>query len=562
MTTSLLLALLLTLLQTPRDRPLNASAAGGVVSGRVYAEATGAPIQGALVMLSPSAAPMDGWSAVPFGGSSYRLDTDGYSAETDAAGAFVIPEVKPGEYRLVARPGYFGGRYLAAGYQAVRAGDPGKPIAVRNGDRLAGLDIALPSGVALEGRVIDDSGQLLSMMTVVAARIMPGSDVPQPVRHRPTWTDDLGRYRIYGLEPGEYIVAADGLHVVSGTGARSAPLGFATTFHPSAGSDSAAQRIRLTAGRDASGIDILVGRSSLVDISGMVLDSRGAPASTTNGLLTRNTLSGEGTHPFHTDADGRFRVQGLDAGNYRLLIGRGGPVNGRVEYADLPLSIAGNIEGLVVSTQPGITVSGRVILAEGQSLEMRALRITFERSGVAVRTLQTLATVDGDRRFRGQDVFGPHLVRVAGLPAGSTVKAVMLRGQDITDVPTVFRAEDADQLQVVITSRVSTLDGVVRGEGTSAPGETTVYVFGEDRGAWRLSSPRTHKSDAGVDGKFTLSGLAAGRYYAIAIARDGFRQVANAGEAFFDLLSKEATLFVIGDDERRTLELRPWRWPE
>ena len=109
---------------------------------------------------------------------------------------------------------------------------------------------------------------------------------------------------------------------------------------------------------------------------------------------------------------------------------------------------------------------------------------------------------------------------------------------------------------------MSTLEGVVRGEGTSPPGDATVYVFGEDRGAWRMSSPRTHKSDAGEDGKFSVGGLAAGRYYAIAVAREGFRPVANPGEAFFELLSKEATPFVIGDDERRTLELRLWRWPE
>ena len=51
-------------------------------------------------------------------------------------------------------------------------------------------------------------------------------------------------------------------------------------------------------------------------------------------------------------------------------------------------------------------------------------------------------------------------------------------------------------------------------------------------------------------------------YYAIAVEREGFRPVANPGEAFFDLLSKEATPFAIGDDERRTLELRIWRWPE
>ena len=233
-----------------------------------------------------------------------------------------------------------------------------------------------------------------------------------------------------------------------------------------------------------------------------------------------------------------------------------------MEYADVPLTVAGDIEGLILSTQPGVAVSGRVVLAEGQALDTRTLRITFERSGAALRSVETIAAMTDDARFRGQDVFGPHLVRVAGLPPGSTVKAVLLRGEDITDVPTGFRAADDDQLQIVITSRVSALEGVVRGEGTSPPGDGTVYVFGEDRGAWRMSSPRTHKSDAGEGGKFSVSGLAAGRYYAIAVAREGFRPVPNPGEAFFELLSKEATAFVIGDDERRTLELRLWRWPE
>ena len=568
-----LVALLIPLLQAPpRDRPATAAPAGGLVSGRVYAEASGAPIQGALVMLAPASAPIDGWSTWSFGGGrGFRIDS-GYSAQTDVAGAFVITGVEPGEYRLVARPGPFGGRYLAAGYLAVRAGDSGKAVTVRIGDRLAGMDIALPPGAAVEGRVIDETGEPLSMIPVLAARIMAGSDEPQRVRHPPAFTDDLGRYRIYGLEPGEYIVATEGWHVVTTTFVGdpktasvtrpAEPQGFPSTFHPSAATDSAAQRIRLTAGREASGIDILVARTHLVDVAGIVLDSRGAPASRANGLLSRNTLTSQGSYPFSTDVDGRFRVRELDPGNYRLLVGRGGAVNGRVEYADLALNIAGDIEGLVVATQPGIAVSGRVVLAEGQSLETRALRITFERSGVAVRTVETIATIDDERRFRGQDVFGPHLVRMTGLPPGSTVKAVMLRGEDITDLPTIFRAEDSDQLQIVITSRVSTLEGTVRGEGTSPPGEATVYVFGEDRGAWRMSSPRTHKSDIGVDGKFSVGGLAAGRYYAIAVAREGFRQIPNAGEAFFELLSKEATAFVIGDDERRTLELRLWRWPE
>jgi hypothetical protein len=491
---------------------------------------------------------------------------------TDVAGAFVITGVEAGEYRLVARPGPHNWRYLATGYRAVRGSDSGRPVVVRSGDRLQGMDIALPSGAAVEGRVIDENGEPLSQMAVVAARILAGSDAPQRLPHPPATTDDLGRYRIYGLEPGDYIVATESRYTVSSSSVRETkttsatravePPGFPRTFHPSAASEAAAQRVRLTAGRDASGIDILVTRTNLLDVSGTVLDSRGVPASATNGLLSRDKVSGAGPNSFYTDTDGRFRVRALEPGNYRLLIGRGGAVNGRVEFADVPLTLAGDIEGLVLSTQPGVAVSGRVVLAEGQALDTRTLRITFERSGAALRSVETIAAMTDDRRFRGQDVYGPHLVRVAGLPSGSTVKAVLLRGEDITDVATAFRAEDDDQLEIVISSRVSTLEGTVRGEGTSPPGDATVYVFGEDRGAWRMSSPRTHKSDAGEGGKFSVSGLAAGRYYAIAVAREGFRQVPNVGEAFFELLSKEATAFVIGDDERRTLELRLWRWPE
>lgn len=500
------------------------------------------------------------------------MDASGYSAQTDGAGAFEISGVAPGEYRLVARPGPFGGRYLSAGYLAARAGGSGKTVVVKNGDRLTGLAIALPSAAAIEGRVLDETGEPLSMMVIVAGRIMAGSDTTQRIRHPPVLTDDQGRYRIYGLEPGEYLVATEGRHFVTATVVRdtrtppiaryAAPMGFPATFHPSAASDSAAQRIRLSAGREATGIDIVVARTPLLDVSGTVLDSQGVPAATTNGLLSRDTLAGAGSYPFHTDANGRFQVRALDPGQYRLLIGRGGPVNGRVEYADLEPTLAGTIESLVVLTQPGVAVSGRVVLAEGQSLDVKALGVRFERSGVAVRSVETIATMGDDRRFRAQDVFGPHLVRVSGVPSGSAVKAVMLRGDDITDVPTTFRAEDADQLQIVITSRASTLEGTVRGENTSPPREATVYVFGEDRGAWRMSSPRTHKSDATLDGKFTVGGLAAGRYYAIAVAREGFSPVPNPGEAFFALLSKEATAFVIGDDERRTLDLRLWRWPE
>ena len=89
-----------------------------------------------------------------------------------------------------------------------------------------------------------------------------------------------------------------------------------------------------------------------------------------------------------------------------------------------------------------------------------------------------------------------------------------------------------------------------------------VFVFSEERKSWSLASPRTVFSDVRPDGRFRVGGLTGGHYLAIAVARDGFRMPQTPREAFFDLLSKDATPFVIADDERRTLELRLWRWPE
>ena len=90
---------------------------------------------------------------------------------------------------------------------------PGATFTVRAGEDIRDLTLTLPAGVAIEGRVMDEAGEPLSRMNVIAARVMAGTDVAQRVGHEPATTDDLGRYRIYGLEPGEYVVAVEGRSV-------------------------------------------------------------------------------------------------------------------------------------------------------------------------------------------------------------------------------------------------------------------------------------------------------------------------------------------------------------
>ena len=552
----------------PRDGPQGDRSA--TISGRVYSAASGAPLRGALVFLAP--ADTIERSSLQFPGPSGGRP----GAVTDAAGRFRITAVAPGVYRLVANPPRNAGQYLPAGHGAARANDAGRRITIAAGDDIRNADIALPSGAAIEGRVVDEAGEPQTRMAVYAARLMAGSDVPQRGGHAPASTDDLGRYRIYGLEPGTYVVAASTellmpigedyrFYLPYRTSGPGESESFTTTFHPSTVVDGQAQRIRVGA-QDVTGIDITAIRVRRFRLSGTIVDSQGNAAARTSGIVKREGLLSVSNRPFQTDAQGKFTLPALEPGAYRVLVGGGlGPslssVNGRTEFADVLIEVNGDSDGLVIVTQPGIGLAGRIVFSEGAPSPVPSMRIVFRRADEPSPG-EIFATFDDHERFFGSDVFGPLLVRVTSPPMGWIVKEVTLGGADITDVPTVFRREHDGQLQVVLTSRPAAIEGEVRGESGPAADEATVYVFSEDRRSWSLSSPRTVSSQMRENGRFAVEGLAPGRYYAIAIARDGFRMPLKAGEAFFELLSKEATPFVIGDDERRTVNLTLWRWPE
>lgn len=127
------------------------------------------------------------------GTSSARL------AGTDDKGRFVFAGLVEGRYTLSAtKPGF-----VETFHGSSRPGrGPGVPVAVTDGQP-ADVTLALVAGGVITGVISDARGRPAVGVTVTAVSLRAAGTAPTR-----TVTDDRGVYRLFGLAPGDYVVAA------------------------------------------------------------------------------------------------------------------------------------------------------------------------------------------------------------------------------------------------------------------------------------------------------------------------------------------------------------------
>ena len=501
---------------------------------------------------------------------------------TDQAGAFEFTQLPAGSYRLSVSGGSYSGQYIAMAYGATKPNgfgnnDPGKEIDLSEGQIFDKANIALPRGAVIAGRVTDDAGMPLARVQVSGLYFLPGST--RSIRTGGgVQTDDLGQFRLFGLQTGEYLVVAEARNMTfAPPNQQDEPgdvekTGFLTTYYPSAPDEASAQHVRTRAGAETTGVEIRLASGRMYKVAGMVMDSQGQPATGAMGQLVRRggdtnfMMSFQG---FSTDPQGRFKMQNVPAGDYNLVVRLRPttmPTPGQPpefpEAGVFPVSVNGaDVDNVLVTTGPGATVTGRVVFEpappaapDGKPPVIRIMATYRDPAGNRGLPSPPPVLVQPDQSFTIKGLMDEYVLRVMGTQPSWYVRSITAGADDVMETPRRFTSQD--QVTVVISTRASSLDGNVT-DAKGAPVSAVVLMFGEDKATWRSNSLWTRRTPSSQNGRFTLTGLRPGRYYIIALPSERLNVLGpDATESVFEEFAKDATTILINDDEQRTIDLR------
>lgn len=386
---------------TKAQTPIGTASVVGTVTG----DSDRRPIRRVTVTLS----------AVTTGLSVQRV------AVTDDEGRFSFVGLPAGSYNAprAARLGYVG-----ATYGEKRPGGIGTPITLAEGQRLT-VNFKMLRGGVITGTLTDQMGRAMpqTSVQVTEVRVVNGERTPTGFSGNSVTTDDRGMYRIFGLAPADYVVAASPRFATSGevrpiteaeirwaqqqlrpAGAASttampeiiAPrpaqaVAYTQVYYPGTTDPARATTVTVVAGQERGGVDFTIQFVSTARIEGTVEDQNGQPPQTAQlNLVPKldNSAAMVDTLFFFesmilmrpTVTNGKFSMTGVRPGDYTLTAraapasaggagapgagpgGRGGPPQPLTLWAMTDVTVDGNdLSGITLHLQPGMTLSGRVV---------------------------------------------------------------------------------------------------------------------------------------------------------------------------------------------------------
>ncbi len=413
----------------------------------------------------------------------------GDSTVTDPQGHFVMVDVEPGSYQILAKRN----GYLDSHFGEKKSSHGASTVTVADGQKVQDLNIKLAPFGVISGAVRDTDGEPLANIEVSLRSVrknkpyMDGAD-----------TNDQGEFRFSGLRPGKYLLTALPLrqdswdnptidHSVKSDAPRQISV---RTFFPG--------EIEVGPGARVSNRDITLLRSPVYRIA-VHID---APA----GLRASAFLIGFGEmHSLNNKGD--FEARNVPPGNYRILYGSYEPAKER----DAP------------NGYPRCETTFPVIVSQSDISDVRLTastcgevfgHITPKDSDHAFlifdRENQQAITVKADGSFHGFVSPGSHIVDVKQLGA-LYVKSIVAGNVDVLHDGFAVGGGERIDIDVTLANDGGLVDGVVSDKDGRAIVGGVVAVIPNDS-ALRVRSDYTRVAFSDPSGHFEIKGLAPGDY--------------------------------------------------
>lgn len=545
-----------------RDPAAEAARTGtGRIRGRVVAADTAAPVRRAQVNL--------------IGQGRSR------SMTTDVDGRYEFGELPAGSYTVMASKAGF----ITAQNGQRRPNMPGQPVVVADGQVRSQVDVALPRGGVVTGRISDEFGEPLAGAQIQVQRYTygPNGRQLQFAGSGPggMTTDDLGQFRIYGLAAGDYVVSArvqQNLVVSPNQDDRSE--GYPPTYYPGTSNLAEAQMVTVTAAQETP-VQFGLIATRLARLSGRVIDGQGRPAAgamvqLSSGGPTSGMTMGAG----QVQPDGSFTIVRVPPGDHVIrvnprpqnmgpntfVLSTGDASGNDPEVGTLPISVAGDdMSGLTIQMRRAARLSGRLVFEGTASRpnlqQMRVSVQAVEQQGIVTSNQLFIGNggsplqngqPDADGMFELRGVVGRVLLRVAS-PSPWQLKAVTLRGEDMTDT-LLDVTDDLEGLRIVLTDRMTQVSGTVTGDRAQGEDGVAIIVLPREEREGLAGQRYTRAVRQLRADRYQINGLPAGDYVAAAFAwlEPGSEWDPRVREA----IRESGEAFSLTEGQQRSLALR------
>jgi hypothetical protein len=441
-----------------------------VIGGTVVEGQSGRPLARALVTLEP----------VP--GTAAQAA----STRTNQYGAFGFSGLAAGSYLITAsRLGFAPVQY---GQKRWKAG--GVPVPVdTNGS--PNLIIRLPRLGAVTGSILDENDVGLPEHDVVAYRAARPLQVAARAR-----TDDRGRYRLWGLEPGKYFVRAAAKEYDDG--------GYVPTFHRDAQRVEGATTVDVELDRETTDVNVHAISGRLVNISGQI-----APPAQISVTLVSDT----GAETTISDPLGNFHFNPAAPGAYELYAQA--PADSRlgIQAAYMALNVNSDRSDLRLTLRPLPQLQFVFRDTKGQLIDYHAMRVMARRKDLAGTGKTQTLELAGDRL-----AFLPGRWELALAPAPGLFVSSLSASRPQLGEPgradgwNEFLINGAgDQVQFVLSATPGAVHGTVLGPGLLPAVGAPVYLEAFDPNA-RRRVKELQITHADSLGRYRFADLAPGSY--------------------------------------------------